>query len=378
MKKVLAASIGFVLMVPVFVSAAVFGGGETYALGSNQVIEGDLYAGGGSVTINGSVKGDLVAGGGNMLITGPVSQDVSVAGGNVNVLGNVDDDLRVAGGQLIVGGKVSGDIVAAGGQFHLLQGAEAMGDLVVVGGQIIIDGTVNGGLRPKGGMVTINGTVKDSVEVWAAEKLIIGPSAVIEGSLTYHSKKEAVIDSGAKINGEIKFEKTEAIPKVSKGALFGLLTFAFLLKLVAWLIAAFVAVRVFKKHTHLFITQSQNKFWLEVGRGLVLVIVLPIIAIILCATLIGSMLGLVLGLSFVLLLFLAAVYSGVLFGAWLWKHVFRKAGDTAYGAQAIIGTLLLGLLSLIPFIGGILFAIFYLLAVGVIANHVWSMFKKAE
>jgi hypothetical protein len=140
-------------------------GGDIVAVGAGETIPHDLYAFGGTVTVDGTVEGDLVVAGGQVSINGTVRGDVLAAGGTVTVGGTVEGDLRAASGQLTVGGNVTEDAFLAGGQFSLSSGARVGEDLAFAAGQARLDGAVAGSVVGSAGEYARSGTIGGSEEV---------------------------------------------------------------------------------------------------------------------------------------------------------------------------------------------------------------------
>jgi hypothetical protein len=167
--------ISFLLLLAWLATATVLGqeaalegkllGGDIVAVGAGETIPHDLYAFGGTVTVDGTVEGDLVVAGGQVSINGTVRGDVLAAGGTVTVGGTVEGDLRAASGQLTVGGNVTEDAFLAGGQFSLSSGARVGEDLAFAAGQARLDGAVAGSVVGSAGEYARSGTIGGSEEV---------------------------------------------------------------------------------------------------------------------------------------------------------------------------------------------------------------------
>lgn len=134
-------------------------GGDQVLVPAGQTVEGDLYASGRVVRVDGVVTGDLLAFGGQVDVTGEVTGDVMTAGGTIDVSGRVGGDVRAAGGQVTVSGSVGEDLLVAGGQVTLTSSGEVAEDLVFGTGQLTLDGTVAGDVLGSGGDYIRRGTV---------------------------------------------------------------------------------------------------------------------------------------------------------------------------------------------------------------------------
>lgn len=85
-------------------------------VGSDEVVEHDLYASGGFIVIDGTVEGDLLAAASKVLIRGTVTGDAMVTGGVVRIPGSVEGSVRALARELEVGGDVGEDVVALGAE----------------------------------------------------------------------------------------------------------------------------------------------------------------------------------------------------------------------------------------------------------------------
>ncbi|TMF59748.1 MAG: DUF342 domain-containing protein [Chloroflexi bacterium] len=89
---------------PVGASAADLRQGPSVTISRGQTINDDIYAAGGTISIDGNVNGSVIAAGGTITVSGTVSRDVMVAGGTINVTGKVGGSIRAAGGNLTING----------------------------------------------------------------------------------------------------------------------------------------------------------------------------------------------------------------------------------------------------------------------------------
>lgn len=170
-----------------------FRAGETVVVAAGETIDGDLYATGGSVTVNGTVRGDVYAGAGNVVVngrvggdlvagagqvtiggpvdgsvivgagqltvSGPIARDLVVGAGQVTVSERIGGDLRAGAGALFVSGRVGEDVVAGSGVLELARGSEVGGDLVLDGGRASVAGAVRGSILGRAESYQRSGTV---------------------------------------------------------------------------------------------------------------------------------------------------------------------------------------------------------------------------
>jgi len=359
--------------VPVFISAALVQTGEEYSLVKGETISENLYVVGGNVTISGDVQGDLIIAGGNIIVTGNISEDVLIVGGSLSVLGEIGEDLRIAGGQVTIGGNVGKDVVTVGGMIHILSNVTVDGDILVGGGKVIIDGVVKGDVNIGGGEIDINGQVAGDVRA-RAQELKIGEKAVISGNLVYDAPKEAVIDESASIAGEIVFNKALFFPQKEGRDIKNILQtigifFAFA-KLFALLAAALVAVFIFRKFSTAVVEQGVLHLRMNLLRGFVVLIVVPVAVFLLLISVLGSLIGVIGGLVYIIFLLIAKVYAGIILGSWIFR-IFAKTKEVEVDWKiAVLGVLLLYIISFLPYIGGII-NLFVLLVVFGSISYLW-------
>src|SRR3989442_11142419 len=74
---------------PAQAAAADLRQGSDVTVGSGETVNDDIYAGAGTVSIDGTVNGSVIAGGGTITVTGTVTRDLIVGGGTINVSGHI-------------------------------------------------------------------------------------------------------------------------------------------------------------------------------------------------------------------------------------------------------------------------------------------------
>jgi len=364
-------------------SAAAFRAGERYHFGSGESVTENLYVGAGEINLAGSVAGDLIAGGGNVIITGRNEKDVMVGGGSLNILGPTKEDLRLAGGNIIVGEDVGGDLAAAGGMINILSGTDIGGEAWIAGGSVVVDGTVAKDLVLMGEEITVNGKVSGNVRIKYAEKITIGSSAVIGGNLEYSSKKAAVIMEGAQISGETTYNPISSrshsadrkeFRYATKALFLGIFTVFTLIKLLIILSATLLLVYLFKENLKKVTEEISANFWPELLRGLVVMVTVPAAMAILMMTIVGLLPAIFVGFGYGALMMLASVYSGIFFGALLFKWLSKEKQLAVNWKSAVLGVLALALIGFVPYFGWIICLAVILVSLGGLSNALYRRF----
>jgi hypothetical protein len=385
MKKFLTLLLGVALLLPAGSAlAATMTSGEEVRLNSQDTVSGNYYAVGGITALSGTIEGDAYVAGGMVNIIGDTRDDLVVVGGNVTVSGNVGQDVRVIGGNVVVSGNVGGEAIAAGGTVQLI-GNEVMGDVGLAGGLVTVDGKVNGNVKIAGEEVLINGEVMGNVEVTDAERLRIGDSANIHGTVFYKGRKEAEVAEGARLANSIQFEKMMGEGRMKNAdkvtvikAIFGFITIAFFIKLIILIVTALILLAVLPKCTEAVVHATQKDYWRNTLYGLVIAIVAPILTILLFITILGSMAAIVVGLAFGILMVLAKLVAMIFIGTWIIRLFNKKRDVKLDWKPVVVGALAVTILSIIPVVGWIVLLLVFLAAFGALSMHSYQTIIKKQ
>lgn len=381
---VIAVCVTTLALVPLTVGAATIDVGQSVNRLKGETISGNFYSAGGTVSIVSDVTGDIVVAGGKIFIAGNVGRDVLVAGGTVNILGHVAGNVRVAGGDVTVSGPVDGDILSGAGTLHIVSGSVVKGDLIAGGGQLIIDGQVDGKTHLAGGDVNVQGILNGPATVIAKQKLNFGPQSSIGSKLIYSAPEEL-----ANLKGDVEFRKLDSTwPKkdgvkdekmngfskdsVAKSIL-AFLGLWWLIKTVSMIVFALLLVFFVRSYSRMVTHAGYERFGENLLWGLATFFFIPILAIAGFITVIGIMPAVALSISYILLLICAAAYAGILAGYVLYRKVMRKNADDVSVLRwdmVVIGVAVLQILKLIPIVGWLVVAIFFLVALGSLSQSI--------
>lgn len=289
----------------------------------DQVIEGDFFAVGELVEVNGTVNGDLYAAGEKVSVDGTVNGDVLAAGGKVHISGNVLQDVRVAGGEVVVSGTVGRNITVFAGTFNTLSSSEIQGNITAWTGQATIDGPVQGNL------------------VLTAGQESMGPQGTINGDVTrtpFPIHKKEIQDSSK--------------------------DFALFLKIISFLSILITGLLFI----HLFPAFNKNAFHVLQKKplksfvlGVILCISIPFVVISLLITLVGIPIGLILGALYMMLLYISSIPPLYYVG----QKILEKLEKDPHDAWVFVtGLISITILSFIPVISAITSCLVLLLGVG--------------
>jgi cytoskeletal protein CcmA (bactofilin family) len=318
----------------------------------------DLFAAGGSVTVNQPVAGDLIVSGGSVDVDGAVAGDAVAFGGKLRLGADVGQSVYAAAGQITINGKVGRSVRVAGGQVELGPKSEIVGNVSAAGGQLRLLGTVKGHVQAAGGRVLIDGPVSGDV-IATTGQVELGPNARIAGALRYRSSEALRQDPAAQVGG---IERLQAPPrrgdddgKADRGdaghgvaAVFGGVWTLGLIVLAGVLLAAL------PDFSSAIARTLRERIGVSLLLGFVFLVCVPVAAVILFITLIGIPLGLFALALYAALLPVAYVSAGIGLGDWvLTRWLPQRAGTLRMRVAATAAALLaLALLGWIPGLGG--------------------------
>ena len=213
---------------------------------------------------------------------------------------------------------------------------EIVNDLIVVDGDVTIRGRVTGDVVVVDGDVTIRGSVAGTV-VAVSGLATLGRRARGAGDLVYGDDRP-IQAPGSRVDGDVeKFKIGDASAIAAIGLWLGFTISLLLLGVLLLLLAPRAGDAIARA--------GRDKPMLAALVGLGGLILLPVIAIVACITIIGLPLGIVL-----LLLILPLYAFGYLSAALIVGRLIRKQARII---AFVIGLVILQLLTLIPFVGGL-------------------------
>lgn len=339
----------------------------------------NLYVVGANVLVNSKISGDLYVAGGNVTVEGDVESDIDAAGGTVYLNGLVGGDVRVLGGNITINNAVAGDLVIMGGTVTVSEKATVGGDVIVLGGEVNLQSAVAGRLLARTDRFTLNGPVAGPADIQSNMSVEFGQKASVGSGSKYKAPKEAEI-SNAETLGSINYEVL-TIKQGQRNAaksFTGIMTIGFLIKLIAMIIAALVLYKLLPKTSQKLVEATHDRFWHNLLIGFLFLVVGPIAFVILLLVFVGFYSAIILLVAWILILILAALLAQVYTGAWLMKYFTKKETLHIDWQAIVIGTVVLSLVALIPFIGWLIMAILFLVATGAMLRMLYHVMQSQQ
>ena len=322
-------------------------------IAEGDTITDDLYAAGSRVVVEGTIDGDLIAfAAEEILISGEVTGSVLVVAPTVTISGAVARSVRFTANRLSISGSIGADLVGAALRVGLSPESVVDGDVVVWAFSVTAAGSIGGDLQGTQRSLDLEGSVGGDVDVSVNRLVIAGPLEVA-GDFGYRSASDAEGIDQATVDGVVA-HKTPLPPNIRIRAL-GLLTR--LLVILGLTCAALLVAWGWPGRTGAAGDRARASVWSALGRGALFILSplivagiagliaglvpasasLPLLAIF--VPLIVALAGMVLVLSLV-----AGVPAILALGR-------AMPGDRGSYGSIVIGSIVAGLLWLMPWVG---------------------------
>jgi len=327
---------------------------------AGQRFGGDLFIGGGSITVREAVQGDLFAAGGSVDVDTPVAGDAVVAGGKLRLGADIGRNVYAAGGNINVLGKVGGNARMAGGQIEIAPQAQVAGNVTVTGGQVQLRGAIQGHVQTAGGQLLIDGPIGGDV-IASSGQITLGPAARIAGKLRYRSGQPLVQDPAAQVTGGVEV----LAPRIGRGddkarpdaALHEERTHRWTGPVRLWTVGLMLLAALLVALLPGVSAGVARTWRARAGRsllvGFALLVCVPVAVLLLAITIVGIPIALALLAAYLALLPLAYVASAIAIGDWAlqrWQSQHLAQAGWRIGA-ACLALLALALLGWVPMLG---------------------------
>ena len=297
MKRLVLIALVFVLLLPNAQALQMLSGDQVSV---DSPIDDDVFAAGGTVTINAPVSGVVIAGG-NIIINAPVSGDVFAAGGKV-----------------VVNSDVKGKIVAVGGDVDLSGDAK---NAVIAGGTVNIHPTtvISRDAAISGGTVSNAGTIVGNLTVRAENFYNTGSASSVD------------------------FKKNGGLQGIQQ-----LMNTFSILMTIGFLILGIILLTVFPAQFFSVEEEVRKSPLKNTVVGFLLILASVILVFVLAVTLIGFPVALIMGMLFIIALMLSSLFVSFALGR---KIVDLLKFETNDVLIFVFGFVILSLLFRIPYAG---------------------------
>jgi cytoskeletal protein CcmA (bactofilin family) len=326
-------------------------GGSTQ---SGEVVEGNFYSRGKSITIDGTINGDVFCAGQTVVIHAVINGDVICMAKDLVLTGRVNGNVRVAAQTVVIDSVIQRSATVAAQDFSLDSDSRVGRDLTSGAKQQSLKGLIARDAIVGGTSVVLNGTVGRNM-VADSNQLEIKDRGRIGGNLNYTSSNKPILNGGASIRGQVK--QTTKAPKRSMFA--GFIIYAYLFLLCGLLLVGLLLVFAFPRFMQVTNGIVRHRFGRALLVGIVASAVFPMLIVLLSVTLVGLPVAIVLLFAWLLAMALSGPIVGYAVGRAL---LGRKTKSRLL--MMIVGGIITATIYLIPFAGLLLLLVAYWLGLG--------------
>jgi hypothetical protein len=325
------------------------------------------------------VNGDVFVAANSVTVAGTVTGGVFAVANSVSLTGDVRHGVHAAGNTISISGAVAQDAVVAGSTFTAAPAGSIGRDLLLATGTAVVTGPVGRNVQAAGGDMTLAAPVGGDVQA-QLNNLHLTDSAEVAGTVTYTSNNEAVIAPGATVGAGVQhlLPQTQAAP-TPPGVSAGWAVVGWLRGLVGLAVIGLLFILLLPRFSQQTVEIARTAFWSSLGLGFALLIGVPV------AALMVFILGVILGgwmLAFALLaLYAMLCATGAAFAAMLTGNMAVQAlrqPQQHLAWNLLEGLALLGLIGLVPIVGGILLILACMIGIGVFALSVAQVYRRSR
>jgi cytoskeletal protein CcmA (bactofilin family) len=344
---------------------------------ADQATAADLYSFAGTTRIDGTLQGDVATFAANVHVPGMVDGDVWSFTEDVTIDGTVTGGLRAAANGIAIRGSVGRNAMVLANKFRLGPGGRIAGSVAAYAGATTIEGGIGGSLLARSGKVEINGPIDGDVDV-RCDELSFGPLARIGGRLSYSARNEVAVPPGI-VGGAVTRgpepgagATPDATAEEEEGSGFGVRALWRGYLAVVALVAGVALLLFFRPFVDgaLERTASGNGLGASFGIGLVGLLVL-LVAGVLCVCLLQLPLAAGIWSALGALVYFGGVIGKIVLGLWALTMLRRDSGRDASASgppraawttthpvlALVVGVGILFLLTLIPYLGNLVWLI---------------------
>jgi len=347
--------------------------GSVY-VAKDEIMSGNLYVMGDSITIDGTISGDLIAAAQSIKISGRIEGDVIAIAQEISISGDVGGDVRVAANTIDINGSVARNVNTFGSKVVLGSNSKIGWDLYVMATRLESRGVIGGSLNGWSNQASLAGQIGKNVTLTLDPKneqasLVIAPTTIINGNLNYSSGQPAIISDQASISGEITQNKTILEKRSNDTKLW---IWKELFSIFSALMVGLVLVYLFKKPVTEITEKTEAEPFKVLVPGLFMLFTLPPIALILAITIIGIPLSLIILSSWIVMIYIAKIISAILIGRIISSKIISSNTGNYLLWPLVIGVIIIWLLAAIPYVGWIISLISAWFGLGGIWNYAYS------
>jgi len=319
-----------------------------------------------NVTFDEEVNGSTVLMGNTVEASGRIN-GINILLGN-NVRHRAFSDYGIfAGSNIIVDGVIQNEGLILGDLISFEKEFQGARDLFIFGREVILRGNLFRDITIFAANVIIeDASILGSIKIYA-ENIEVKDSVIVLGDFSHNEDANVTFAEDSEIANIIELEarntRTFRQRLMWESLFYGglLVIFAALSLLVPNLFK-----RIEKQNEDVTVFKALSL----AGFGLIALILIPIISILLLPTYVGIQLSILLLILYMIVLFLAILFTGYLLGLVIWKKLIKK--DENMLLIGLIGITAIYLLQLVPYLGPLVSLFNIVIGIGIVIK----LFKR--
>ncbi|MFA7169483.1 MAG: polymer-forming cytoskeletal protein [Candidatus Paceibacterota bacterium] len=346
---------------------------------SAENVPTDLARAGETVDEGRDVDGDVMLAGTNVSYSGNATGDILLAGGTARVSGNCAGDVRIVGGTITLNGVVDKNVTVAGGNVVFGENSVVKGNLYVVGGSVELRGLVEGNATARGSQLIFSGKVNSNAD-FRSSKITARSDARIDGNLIYASNSDFEANQSIVVGSIEKVPLENYVSNYTKNGKTGDASNAgfVILQFLSLLIVVLLLSKLFSKQLkEITLPITKAEIWNRLAFGLVSLVLNLLIIVITLLTIVGAPVALIVLFSYIVLLIIASAITPILLGRLVnLKVKLYGEGENVLLKDFIFGYVLMQIIGLVPFLGGLALFFFFLFSFGRVTRYVFMALKE--
>jgi hypothetical protein len=214
------------------------------------------------------------------------------------------------------------------------------------------------------GNLTVSDTINGDLHV-AAGKIRLTSKAAVGGNLIYWSGHPASIDENAKVAGVISQrvpkERFRSSTEKIAAMVAGFILLAKIVGFISTLILGLMLIYIIPNYSREVVSTLRDRTLASLGLGFLMFLATPVVIVFLFVTVVGIPLALILSAVYLIGIYLARILAIL----WIGSTMLGWFGKTVReGWVLVIGLVIYSILTLIPFVGGLVTMLAVLVGLG--------------
>lgn len=312
------------------------------------------------IVSTGTFSNDFMAAGSTLsLDAGLIGEDANLLGQEVTIKNVIGGDLRVIASDLLIEADIFGDLVFVANTATIKSSSSVGGNTYLAVNTMDFSGTYEKDVQIVSSWTFFNATVKGNLNL-SSDFVEFREGTLILGDVTLTDNLE--IDESL-VKGKITYVPKEDLTFLSFFS-FG----DIVLSAIALIVLGIVSLLIAKKYIRGTLVSAVHRPFISVIFGILGLILIPLIAGLLAITLVGFPLFILLLLAYFGLLIVCFAATAIYFGNIISRLLSVEMHKFA---ELVVGAVVMILLPFVPFIGGLLVFIAFLITFGAMLRNIF-------